>query len=116
VAAELEKRSKERVSTALPVILGQAAGVTRDVSASGIFFETSAALDAGGSIDFSIELESPGGKMLLICSGEIVRKESRGDRLGVAVKITDSRMELVKTPVQQTEDPRQHSLRATTGI
>lgn len=36
------QRGEERVSAALPVDLGAATGVTRDFSASGIFFETDA--------------------------------------------------------------------------
>ena len=93
------KRGEERVSATFPVALGGVSGeerssaTTRDVSASGIFFETDAALSIGSTIQFSVELDMPGGKSLLKCTGSVVRTESIGSRLGFAVKITDSRLE-----------------------
>lgn len=77
---------------ALPVNIGIARGVTRDVSASGVFFETSATLDIGSAISFTVEFDAPSGKMELKCSGVIVRTETHEDGVGVAVKITESSM------------------------
>ena len=85
-----EQRREERVPAALDVTLDGAKGVTRDVSASGIFFETDAEYAAGSDISFSVNLETPGGKMVLNCKGAIVRVERGADRLGVAVRITES--------------------------
>jgi hypothetical protein len=85
-------RKEERVGAALPVDLGNATGITRDVSASGVFFETDASYALGSTISFTVELDTPGGKMLLKCQGEIVRIEQRLERVGVAVKITESVM------------------------
>jgi hypothetical protein len=96
MAEEVEKRSKERVSTRLPVNLGETAAITRNVSASGIFFETSASPDVGSLIDFSVELDSPNGKLKLMCHGEIVRKEWTAEGVGVAVRIIESTMELAQ--------------------
>ena len=88
-----DHRSEERVRAALPVNLGNASGTTRDVSASGIFFETDAAYAIGNSIRFSVDLDTPGGRMVLKCSGEIVRLEPQDERVGVAVQITESHLE-----------------------
>lgn len=77
----------------MPVDLGTATGITRDVSASGIFFETDASFTPGSAIDFAMEFDTPGGKMILKCHGSIVRTEVHDSRLGVAVKITESTME-----------------------
>ena len=85
-----EKRSEERVFTELPVDLGSAAGLTRNVSAGGVFFETEASYRLASKIEFAVELDTPGGKMLLKCEGEIVRIEPRGARVGVAVHIIES--------------------------
>lgn len=85
-----EKRKDERISTALPVGLGTAIAITRDVSASGVFFECDASYALGSDIEFTLELDTPGGKMMLRCEGEIVRIEPRGERVGVAVKIIES--------------------------
>ena len=92
-----EKRRKERVFTALPVNLAGASGVTRDVSASGIFFETDASYTLGNLVSFTVEFNTPGGKMLLKCRGDIVRIEPRGTQIGVAVKIIESTMEVAST-------------------
>lgn len=80
--------------TALPVRLGMATGMTRDVSASGIFFETEASDSLGDMISFTVEFDTPGGKRMLRCQGDVVRIEPRNTGVGVAVKITESRIEL----------------------
>ena len=86
-----EHRREQRVRAALRVGLdNNAVGVTRDVSASGIFFETDASFDPGGPISFHIEIDTPGGAMVLSCRGEIVRVEQRDAKLGVAVRIVES--------------------------
>jgi len=93
---DLGHRKEERVSTALPVNLGTATGITKDVSASGIFFETDVPYALDSVISFTVELDTPGGKMLLKCRGNIVRIEPLGKKVGVAVKITESTMEPVQ--------------------
>jgi hypothetical protein len=93
-----ENRKEQRVRAALRVDLeGAATGVTRDVSASGIFFETDASYARGSSIRFHINIETPGGPMLLTCRGEVVRLEPRGERLGVAVRILESTVSAAAT-------------------
>jgi hypothetical protein len=92
-----DKRREERVSAVLPVSLGNAEGTTCDVSASGMYFETSATFSMGDEIDFSVEFDAPDGKRILKCRGNIVRTVVHGNRLGVAVKILDSRMETSET-------------------
>lgn len=93
---EKQKRKEERVSTELPVYLGGAIGKTRDVSASGILFETDASYALNSSISFAVELDTSGGKMVLRCQGEIVRIEPKGQKVNVAVKITQSILEPAK--------------------
>jgi PilZ domain len=91
--AEL-RRAQQRVSAVLPVkVDGKAAGVTRDISPSGIFFETDQDMTDGSSIHFTLEFDNPSGKLLLECSGEIVRVEKAGGKIGVAAKIVESRLE-----------------------
>jgi hypothetical protein len=85
-----EKRSEERVFTELPIELESTTGLTRDVSASGMFFEIESSYRLGNRIEFAVEMDTPGGKMLLKCEGEIVRIEPRGARVGVAVRIVES--------------------------
>ena len=88
-----EKRRHERIHIALPVFLKDATGITRDVSASGVFFWTASACEPGELIGFEVELRRPVGKMKLKCRGDVIRTESRDASIGVAVKITESAME-----------------------
>ncbi len=89
-----ENRRESRVRTAMPVILENATGITRDMSASGMFFWTDGgAFAAGDPIRFAVPIRKPAGKMTLICRGAVVRTEQYEAMLGVAVKITASTME-----------------------
>jgi hypothetical protein len=89
------KRRDARVKASLPVSVdGRAAGVTKDVSASGVFFETEEDMADGSAIEFTVEFESPTGKLVMRCSGQIVRVERSGGKLGVAAKILESKLEI----------------------
>lgn len=88
------QRSEERVRAAVPVSLPGASGVTRDVSVSGIFFETATRYDVGNAVKFAIDMDAPGGHMILKCAGVIVRVEPGAEQIGVAVKITESALQL----------------------
>lgn len=83
-----DKRREKRVSAALPVDLGGAAGIARDVSASGMFFETDASYAIGSPISLAFDLDTPWGKVMFKCQGKIVRLESRDQKVGVAVQFT----------------------------
>ncbi len=78
----------------MQLLLGDGgSGVTRDVSASGVFFETETEQVAGSLVDFTIEFETPSGEMRLKCHGQVVRIERHGKRQGAAVKILESKFE-----------------------
>lgn len=79
------KRREKRVPAALPVQLGRAKGVTRDVSASGAFFETDAKCRVGSPVHFAIQLATPWGPAHFDCRGTIVRVERHHGTMGVAV-------------------------------
>ena len=89
-----DRRRNTRMDVALPVILDNATGVTRDVSASGVFFWTDGgSFTAGDPINFAVQIRRPAGKMTLMCRGDVVRAEQYEAMLGVAVRITESTME-----------------------
>ncbi len=89
------QRGQERVNVALPVRLGKGKGLTRDVSASGISFEVDVGYETGSEISFVIEFENGAEKMLLKCSGNIVRTEDRGGKKTVAVELSQSVLNVV---------------------
>lgn len=86
-----DKRSQKRLGIAVAVRLGKKSGVTRDVSASGVFFETDAAYHRGSRIHFEINLETPWGKAVCRCSGKIVRIERRDGTVGIAVQFSEAK-------------------------
>lgn len=88
-----EKRSDRRINVALPVMLENAIGVTRDVSAAGAFFWISGMYALGESISFSMGRETDSGKWKLKCRGIVWRTERRGKDVGVAVRITKPALE-----------------------
>ena len=89
-----DKRGQKRVLVSLPIsVEGQEAGHTRDLSAAGVFFETDLELTPGSRIRLTLEFDSPGGKLLLQCVGEVVRLEKGSAKSGVAVRILESKLE-----------------------
>jgi hypothetical protein len=86
------QRSEKRVRALLPVLIGKAhQGLTRDVSASGAFFETDASYRVGSVVRFAINLETPWGPARFDYRGKIVRLERHDGTLGVAVRFTDDK-------------------------
>lgn len=86
-------RIEPREQVTLPLqLIGGGNGVTRDISASGLYFETDSELQVGRLIDFEIELDTPGGPMKFKAQGQIVRIEPQGGRTGAGVKLLASRL------------------------
>ena len=86
-------RRNHRASTGMRVFLKSAIGVTRDMSASGVYFWISGTYVIGESISFSIELKRARGRMMRKCKGKILRVERQDSiRVGLAVRITESTM------------------------
>jgi hypothetical protein len=92
-ATGAHRRSDERITTSFPVTVNGSAGKTRDISASGIFFEVDENTELGSKINFSVQLDTPGGLLRLVCEGEVIRLEKRDGKLGVAAKILSQEME-----------------------
>src|SRR5688572_33498852 len=104
------RRAQQRVSAVLPVkVEGKAAGVTRDISPSGIFVETDAEIASGSAIHFSLEFDNPSGKLLLECTGEVVRVERAGGKIGIAAKILESRLERASMDPEKSPAANHHA-------
>jgi Tfp pilus assembly protein PilZ len=78
-----ERRKGKRFKLALPVQLKNGAGMTRDISTSGIFFETESAYAIGDTIRLFLNFEHE----TLQCEARVVRVEPRDGQLGVAVEL-----------------------------
>ena len=78
-----ERRRGERYKLALRVQLKNGTGTTRDISTSGIFFETESAYSIGDTIRLLLNFEAE----TLQCEARVVRVEPRNGQLGVAVEL-----------------------------
>jgi hypothetical protein len=93
-----EHRTEERVRAALRVSLGDTTGITRDVSASGLYFETDGWFAPGQPITLAVDIDTAGGKIALWCQGLVLRVDERGAQRGVAVRIVGSNLRAQPTP------------------
>ena len=97
------KESREHKKFPVKVSGDKVKGVTRDLSPSGVYFETSLRYQVGSMIKMTIDFDGPQ-RMQLECEGTIVRVEGRGsDKLGVAVRMTNKVLIL---PAQKTPLPK----------
>jgi hypothetical protein len=95
-----KKRKEDRETKILPVkVVGDnVKGVTRNLSASGVYFEIDSYYQVGLSIRMTIEFDSAKG-MQLECEGSIVRVEDKGsNKMGVAVRMNPLRSRLMHAP------------------
>ena len=85
-----ERRQAVRFPIAIPVELDEGTGITRDVSLSGVFFETYQWFAPGEPVRLTLVLEraSPGDPIRLQCEGQVVRVRQSNAKAEVAVAIT----------------------------
>ncbi|MDO8263344.1 MAG: PilZ domain-containing protein [Gallionella sp.] len=83
-------RGADRFDTRLPVEMGRIQGLTRNISATGIYFETETAPEPGSRVHFSVEVHVHGEKQKLVCDGEVVRVDHQNGMLGIAARLTGS--------------------------
>lgn len=90
-----EKRKEERTVIELPLAFEDGNGVTRNLSASGMFFwtDSSPAFEVGDRVAITLEVVRSGRKIRPKCQGEIVRVEPRGKQTGVGMRIVESELD-----------------------
>lgn len=88
-AIKLE-RGADRFDTELPVNIDGVQGLTRNVSATGIYFETGVSHEPGSRVHFTIEMMVQGQKRKLVCDGEVVRVDHKGSTVGIAARLVES--------------------------
>lgn len=90
-----EQRVEPRERLALPLKLGDGTpAVTRDVSATGLFFVTEGEYTIEGLVDFEMHLLEV--RMKFTSAGRIIRLEYSDGRTGVAVRLMNPRLEVVE--------------------
>ena len=83
-------RRADRFNVELPVEMDGVQGLTRNICATGIYFETQAVQTPGSHVRFTVEVTVGGEKSKMFCEGEIVRVESKDGVVGIAVSLSSS--------------------------
>lgn len=83
----VERRRGERFKLSLPVHLKDGTGMTRDISTSGILFETETAHSIGDTIGLSVDFPDSS----IQCEGRVVRVEKKDGQSAVAVEFASYR-------------------------
>ena len=86
-SSDLQRRRSPRIRSNLPVVMGDKVGVTQDISATGIFFELDSGHELGSEISFWVELDTPGGKLKLVCEAQVARVEEADGKVRIAAHI-----------------------------
>jgi hypothetical protein len=88
-----ERRSAQRHRVSVPVETETGAGVTRDLSLSGLYLVTEQRLVPGDSLRLRISLPDDGGTLpfLFTCEGRVTRVDDLGESVGAGVAF-DQRM------------------------
>lgn len=90
----MENRIAPREPLALPMKLADHSQcMTRDISPTGLFYQTVRAERLGSLVDFQIDLDAPAGRLRLKAQGEIVRIEPGASMNGVALRLLATRLE-----------------------
>ena len=90
----MEKRREQRIPATRPVQLPGGTGVTRNISSSGIFFETDGDYAEGGEINFAVEIDGlREEKVMLRARGIIVRIARNDGKIGIAARIVNSALD-----------------------
>jgi len=87
IAKANDQRHDTRTHAQLPVLLDEGQGVTRDISASGMYIMQSSRQEIGTHIEFWVQMNTSIGAMNLRGEGEICRIEQTGDQVGIGIKI-----------------------------
>ena len=74
-----EQRAAARFDTRLPIRIDGAHGVARNISNTGIYFETDVQQAPGQLVNVMVEYTVMGRKRQLMCEGQVLRVQSRDD-------------------------------------
>src|SRR5262245_55081737 len=92
--AGADRRHSPRYPASLVVEMEDGKGVTRNVSASGVYIETDERPTKEGPIHFTLILEHARPMPIrLACVGSVVRIEQHGEKFGIALAITSHGIE-----------------------
>jgi hypothetical protein len=95
------RRASDRFASELLVEIGGAMGLTKNVSATGIYLETTVDQVPGSKVHFEVEVVVKGERLKMVCAGEVMRVEHKLGMIGIGIKLTSSFF----TDTDHAEDP-----------
>ena len=95
-------RKFDRVSADLPIRVDNgASGITRNLSPTGLFFVLDAGFEVNQRITFTLDFDTPTGRLQLNGTAEVVRVEDAHGKTGVGARIVESRLERAPEELDQ---------------
>jgi hypothetical protein len=88
--ARKHKRSAERLMAELPIEINGACGTTKNISATGVYFETTTPQEPGSKVNFAVEVTINDKKIKMVCSGSVIRIDRNNGKVGIAVQLVHS--------------------------
>ena len=85
--AAAEQRGAPRFGVGLPYTLGGRQGQTRDLSATGLSFDSDTAFPVGSVVDLTLRYGLDGHNFPLDCQVEVVRVEPQGTQFTIAARL-----------------------------
>jgi len=95
------QRSADRYVSELPIEINGAQGVTRNISATGVYFETTVEPAPGSKVHFTVDVIVEGEPLKMVCTGEVVRVDHKEGTVGIAVKLANSFFANIDQPGSQ---------------
>ncbi|HYW58770.1 MAG TPA: PilZ domain-containing protein [Polaromonas sp.] len=88
-AVVVNQRAAQRFGVALRLTIAGGEGITHDLSASGLYFESDRSYEVGSVME--LVLEFPGSTRVhpLPCEAEVVRVSNAGESFNVAVRLME---------------------------
>ena len=97
-------RKFDRVNANLPIkVENGGAGTTRNLSPTGLYFVLESGLELNQRITFSLDFDTPTGRLQLNGTAEVVRVEDEQGKTGVGARIVESRLERASDEVNGGE-------------
>lgn len=90
LAQQTDHRAAARFDTALAVDVEGVTARTRNISATGVYFETDADLPLGSLLNLNVQFTQGGRKHWLACEGTVVRVTHADGNHGVAASLLTS--------------------------
>ncbi len=94
-----ERRACSRVLLSLPVAVYGHSGITRDMCSKGLYFEIDESEMPDATVELSVDLlPVRNGLLRVICRAQVVRREQRDGKLGLAATIESYCIVVVEAP------------------